>query len=397
MRAIILDGHLKSALAAVRSLGEKGIEFSVGAERRTAPAFHSRYTKDTFIYTSPIIDKECFVDELIKEAERLGDKPVIYAFSDATFLPLLRHRIRVERVATLVMGDSGNIEIAFNKKKTLELAQKLNIPIPKTFMLDDLDEISALSKEMIYPNIVKPQHSVEWKEKRGYVGRVLFKHTPGDMVAYVSKLFTETGEMPLIQKYVHGAEYGVEYLCDHGKIKATCVHRRLRSLSPTGGASVLKETVPETELVKRMKGYAEKLVKELKWHGIIMIEFKINDKKNEPALMEINGRFWGSLPLAVFAGVDFPYLYYKLAMKSDISNVPPYTVGVTSRHLLGDIKNLLSVLFSRDRIRRTFYPPRKKALTDFFRDEVARYDVLQRNDLTPFIFEAIDSIVRTLK
>ena len=396
MKAIILDGHVKSALAAARSLGEKGIEFSVGAERKTAMALHSRYTKQKFIYTSPILDKECFVDELIKEAERLGDKPVVYAFSDATFLPLLRHRIRLERVATLVLGDSGDIETAFNKKKTLELAQKLNIPIPKTYMLDDLDEISALSKEMIYPNIVKPQHSVEWKDKKGYFGRVVFRHTPGDMVAYMGKLFTETGEMPLIQKHVQGAEYGVEYLCDKGKIRATCVHRRLRSLSPLGGASVVKETVPETELVKSMKKYAEKLVKELKWHGIIMVEFKIDDKKNEPVLMEINGRFWGSLPLAVFAGVDFPYLYFKLAEGTLTEDAPPYKVGVASRHFLGDVKHLLSVLFSRDPIRRSFFPTRKKALSDFFRDDVVRYDVLQRNDLMPFFFEIIDVIARSL-
>ena len=65
MKAIILDGQLKSALSTVRSLGEKGVEFSVGAERGTAIALHSRYTKKTFTYPSPEISKEKFVDKVI--------------------------------------------------------------------------------------------------------------------------------------------------------------------------------------------------------------------------------------------------------------------------------------------------------------------------------------------
>ena len=83
-------------------------------------------------------------------------------------------------------------------------------------------------------------------------------------------------------------------------------------------------------------------------------------------------------------------------MKTDISNVAAYKVGVTSRHLLGDIKHLLMVLFARDPIRRTLYPSKKKTLSDFFRDDVVRYDVLQRNDLIPFFWEIIDVIARSL-
>lgn len=397
MKAIIVDGHLKSALAAVRSLGEHGISFSVGAERKTAMGLHSRYTKDTFVYTSPLVNKTKFVDDIIAEAERLGDKPLIYAFSDATFLPLMRHRIRVERVATLCIGDTPDIETAFNKKKTLNLAKELGITIPKTHILDDLDDIAALSKELVYPYIVKPQHSVAWKENVGYMGTVMFRHSPGDLMAYVSKVFTETGEMPLLQKYVGGVEYGVEFLCDKGKVRAHCVHKRIRSLHPLGGASVLKETVASTDIVKRMEQAATKLVKKLSWHGVIMVEFKVDERKEEPVLMEINGRFWGSLPLAVFAGVDFPYLYYRLAtdLKAD-EEYQDYKVGVTSRHLLGDVKHLLTVFFANDPMRKTLYPSRAKALRNFFGEGVVRYDVLERNDLTPFFMEIIDIFARSL-
>ena len=152
MRAIILDGDQKSALATARSLGEKNISFVVGAERKTAMSFYSRYTKETFTYTSPLESKETFVDELIAQAERMGDKPVIYAFSDATFLSIVRHRVRIERVATLVLGSSEGIEIAFNKKKTLELGEELGIPTPTAYKVTDLDtaDASTLADSLFY-------------------------------------------------------------------------------------------------------------------------------------------------------------------------------------------------------------------------------------------------------
>ena len=61
MVAIVLDGHLKSALAAVRSLGAEGISVSVGAERKTAMSFASKYATSTCIYPSPLTDPDGFM------------------------------------------------------------------------------------------------------------------------------------------------------------------------------------------------------------------------------------------------------------------------------------------------------------------------------------------------
>jgi hypothetical protein len=59
--------------------------------------------------------------------------------------------------------------------------------------------------------------------------------------------------------------------------------------------------------------------------------------------LEVNGRFWNSLPLAVYAGVDFPALLAELAERGDVDAVADYRAGVRCRWMLGDFRHLLEV------------------------------------------------------
>ena len=80
-----------------------------------------------------------------------------------------------------------------------------------------------------------------------------------------------------------------------------------------------------------------------------MLEYKQDHRSGVPFLMEVNGRFWGSLQLAVDAGVDFPYLCCQLALGQAPDVPASYTVGVRSRWLLGDLDHLLLRVFHSDR------------------------------------------------
>ena len=90
MEVIILDGEQKSALAAVRSLSRHGIRCIVGSSRKTGMALHSRYTAETFVYTHPLKDKATFLDQVLVKCSARSEKPILLAFSDASFLPLSR-------------------------------------------------------------------------------------------------------------------------------------------------------------------------------------------------------------------------------------------------------------------------------------------------------------------
>jgi predicted ATP-grasp superfamily ATP-dependent carboligase len=77
-----------------------------------------------------------------------------------------------------------------------------------------------------------------------------------------------------------------------------------------------------------------------------MVEFKLDEKNRGASLMEVNGRFLGSLPLAINAGVDFPYLLYKIMVEKDTSATKGYKLDFTERWLIpGDLLWLFDSLF----------------------------------------------------
>ena len=390
--AIVLDGHLKSALSIVRSLGNKNIPVFVGAERTTGMALHSQYATGTFVYPSPYNDQDAFVRSVKAEAVRLGGKPVIYACSDATLLSLYGARESLEAYVTLVFPEERSMEIAFDKAGTYSLARVSSVPTIATHLMETREEVERLGSDLAYPVVVKPRHSVIWKDKKGIFGSARFVHTREELLVAFSSHREKTGEAPLIQPYVEGEEYGVEMLAQEGKPYAMVTHHRLRSLSPTGGASVLKETIENGEVRKQLEENATILAEKLSWTGPIMVEFKIDSDSRETLLMEINGRFWGSLPLSVFSGVDMPYLYYKAVTEHEFpKEIVRGKEGVISNHFLGGVLHLMRVLFARDEMRARSYPKRIHALKDFFRTPKGTHsDVWSLQDPKPALFEVID-------
>ena len=392
--AIVLDGHIKSALATVRSLGRQGVPVWCGAERTSAMACHSRYVKESFVYPSPLSDQEGFSKSIEAAAEALGDRPVIYAFSDATYLSLYAHRRKLERVATLVFPSERSVEIAFNKGATYSEAKMLGVPTIKTYLLENPEEVKRLKHELVFPAVVKPRHSVSWESGKGVFGTAQFVESLGELEDVFRKTKDTTGEAPLVQPFMSGEEYGVELMVQDGKVLAETTHHRLRSMSPRGGASVLKETVGDSTVVEEMREYAHKLAETLSWTGPLMVEFKIDDDSREPKLMELNGRFWGSLPLAIAAEIDFPYLYHNLAAGTSLPATRTQArAGVVTRHFLGDVRHLLRVWLARDPMRSRLYPKRMRALKDFFRvPKGTKNDVWNWRDSVPSIFQYIDVV-----
>lgn len=387
-QVIILDGHLKSALAAVRSLGRRGIPVICGSHRSTGMSLASRYCAQTFVYPSPLERRDDFIDAIIVAA-RSHDHSLIMSFSDSSFLPLAERRDQVENVARLALPSKESVAIAFDKAASAHCAQELGIAVPESFFHRDESELRSRAAQWSYPMVVKPLHSCTWAPGRGITATAHIVHSPEELIRQFAVLHQQTKEMPFIQRYVDGTEYGVSVLCDRGRVVASCTHERIRSLSPDGGASVMRRTVsPYPEMLDAVRALMEKLA----WHGVAMVEFKRDRTSGTPYFIEINGRFWGSLPLAVAAGADFPFLLYALTFGMLLPEVrcAPQTF---SRYLLGDIKHLASVLFARS-AGSSSRPLRLKAVREFFASFGGgiREDVWSLSDPKPFFMDIIDKL-----
>ncbi|MEX0935051.1 MAG: ATP-grasp domain-containing protein [Candidatus Paceibacterota bacterium] len=384
MNALILDVHLKGSLSVIRSLGRRGISVAAAAKRRSACGLHSRFVSKRFIYRSPK-GLDVFYHDVERILDELASRPVVYAFSDATVLALARNEEIMSRVEMLLPAGKDR-EIGFSKKETLARAQELGIPIPSMIAYRDGADLRDAVRDEKCPLVIKPQHSFVWVHGRGVRGDVSIAGSRDELVDEVERVYKQTTEWPLVQEYIEGEECGVEFLYVDGEAVLECAHKRIRSLSPTGGASVVKETISIPEDIGEM---SRELLDSLSWHGPAMVEWK-RDKDGNPYLMEINGRFWGSLPVAVAAGLDIPYAYYRAASGEKVERSVCMS-GVRTQHILGDIAHVLGVMGKKGYVEGKLYPNLAPTLKAFLSDLFStQHDVWSLSDPLPAIWEIID-------
>jgi hypothetical protein len=115
-----------------------------------------------------------------------------------------------------------------------------------------------------------------------------------------------------------------------------------------------------------------------------------------PYLMEINGRLWGSLQLAIDAGVDFPKLLVEAVLGGSAAPVIDYKTGVRSRWEWGDVDHLLASLLHSPRSLAlpagAHHRRRVRALAGFLRafGRSNRPEVFRLRDPAPFLRETRD-------
>lgn len=287
-------------------------------------------------------------------------------------------------------------EAVSDKYRLMKLAMDLEVPIPDTIFIEEGRLPADLKAVGEFPLIVKPSRS-RVQINGTWVATVV------QQAANRKELEHQFRETPylrypsLLQRCVEGEGQGIFALCDRGSPVALFAHRRLREKPPSGGVSVLRESI---ELPKTVAEYAVRLLQKTGWHGVAMVEFKIERETGIPRLMEINGRFWGSLQLALDAGMNFPFFLCQLAMNQPIA-VPAhgYRIGVKSRWLLGDLDHLLLRLFKSDKTLKLppGYPSRWQCAKDFFHfiSKDLYYEIERWDDLSPARYE-IGTYLKTL-
>jgi predicted ATP-grasp superfamily ATP-dependent carboligase len=188
-----------------------------------------------------------------------------------------------------------------------------------------------------------------------------------------------------VQAYVPGRGAGVFALCDRGRVLAWFAHERLRDVRPSGSGSSVRRSVP---LSPRLREPAERLLASMEWHGPAMVEFRDEDGQ-PPCLMEVNGRFWNSLQLAIEAGVDFPRLWLAVLRGEHVTPPAAYAEGVTVRWLWGDVKRLLYVLAGPPRGCPMTYPTVWQGMREVLGPQTpaSRLEVWQRGDPWPAVGE----------
>lgn len=394
MKILVLDGNENQAVASVRSLGRAGHRVFVGSDSSWSKAGWSHFCRESFRYPSPQEDTNAFIESIAEEVSR-EPGTLVLPMTERTTLPISTERAKILVAGgRLLLPPHETVLKAFDKQQTTRLAGSLGIAVPATSLILDRKQACDFAATTSYPVVLKARTSEEISAD-GTVratGAPLYARDAVEFMTGFDALRHRCSSI-LAQDFIEGEGAGYFALMRDGELRAEFAHRRIRDVRPTGSGSAVRESVvPEPAL--RKAGLA--ILRELRWHGVAMVEFRIK-ADGAPVFLEVNGRFWNSLPLAVYAGVDFPALSAAMVEHGDVEPRVDYRKGVRCRWLLGDFRHLLEVWRGAPNGFPGLYPKRFGTLMNFMIPVKGTYhDNFMEDDPMPELGDWLDFALRRI-
>jgi predicted ATP-grasp superfamily ATP-dependent carboligase len=347
-RVLVLDAHRNHSLDFARSMSRKGVGVTAGCRSRLGPAMLSRYVDGRYVHPDYSEDPEAFVDHLVRF---LRDNPhaAVVPMADRSHTILSRHKDRISETGTAVgVEDWDRFTTANNKKTLVELARARSVPVPDTRAPESIADVREFSDDLSYPVLIKPRFTTvrdsngTYREAR--ISDENYVRSPSELVPTFRSFVERDGcfrrHPPIVQEVIPGTTVATGALAEDGEILASFQETRVRTYPIEGGVGAVREGIHEPDML----AYSEEIVDALGWTGPVYVEFMLTPD-GEFFLIEVNGRYWGSLGLAVNSGVDFPWYHYQQLRGIDVEYDSSYRIGVRQRRLFyTDIKWLLAKL-----------------------------------------------------
>ena len=337
-RVLLLGNDDRVLLAVARGLGRNGISVDAAWCDPDSPALKSQYVHAFHSLTPYTPHEDHWLDALhalVKE----HDYDLVIPCNDYAVVPLQLEREKLDPDTHWYLINDDAFQVAFDKAKTSRVASELGINVPRECEITDADvqrgfagrEFTLIDRRSLrFPVYVKPRSSITASDvthKRA-ARRV---DSPDDLAQYLIHEFPDDGVV--IQESFSGVGIGVEVLAHEGQIVMQIQHQRLRET--IDGGSTYRETIAE---IPELTEATRKLVRRLNYTGVGMFEFRYNRETGAWVFLEINARFWGSLPLAIAAKANFPFALYELLVKGQTDFHTNHTIGVRCRNLIHDLR-----------------------------------------------------------
>jgi predicted ATP-grasp superfamily ATP-dependent carboligase len=389
MKVLVTDGENRSALSVTRSLGRKGNNVIVTGAATGNLAAASRFCQKSYATSSALQEGGKFAEEItmIAVKERVD---VILPMTEQSIYQLNKVKDDLPRSLVLACALPEAMEAVSNKYRLFQLAQSISVPMPETVFIDGCEDFRTKRLNISsFPVVVKPAFS-KIPEGDGLISAgVMYASNQAELTElYETKPVLQYPS--LIQEMIIGEGTGLFTLFDVDKHLVLFAHQRILEKPPSGGVSVVSQSISlDLDMVKTSK----KLLEAVGWKGVAMVEFKRDIRDGRAKLIEINGRFWGSLQLAVSAGIDFPSLYLDYCFdKKPAGLLADYRTGHRLKWLFGMLDHLVIRLKKKDHLRGLglAIPTGWQLCRNLYNggDGGTSYDVLDFDDLGPFWIEA---------
>jgi predicted ATP-grasp superfamily ATP-dependent carboligase len=395
IEVLVTGADQRQGLSVIRSLGRRGVSVIAAGPSTSSIGFYSRYAKARWVYPSPVKNPKEFIESLV-EAIQTYKVTIVMPVVESTLVAVNQYREEIEKHASLAMASREAVDLSLDKNRQIRLAQEHGIPVPKTCTPSSLEEAEQSIQGFVFPVVLKPSVKPSVNDEWGSAFKVSFIDSWEGLKDRLA-IYFRYNALPVIQELCVGNGIGCGVLMDRGKALCCYQYHRGRENHPTGGVPVRYESM---QLWPHVRDYSVRMLQAMNWNGVAQVEWKNIPGTQEVVLMEVNGRFWASLPGAIHAGMDFPFWLYELWTGRTGTYDKPYRTGIASRYLRGDLNRLELVLRGNPGCTSVPLPSRQREvldfLLDFFRWRV-KADIHSWGDLAPGLQEARDILSEFLK
>lgn len=285
-------------------LDEKGVDHSIwGAKELINHGVSTLH---------PTWEKSYTIEEILNTCAENKIKVIIpVSVSDHLFIAKHKEMLQAHGIKFLV-NDFNILSVISNKASCFPFVVKNNWlsskNIPDFEVIHNYEEFrSFCEKAKNYPLWIK--------------GPDKFRVNPVYSINKMGKnkidtLLARANGSLLIQENINGNTYGYFCLAKEGTVIIDFTHRRIREIPLSGGSCVYALSINDEELLEIGRSF----IKQSKWTGLVMLEFKKNINNNNFELVEVNPKLWGTYALTTLSDHHFFYAYYQYLTNSLTAN-----------------------------------------------------------------------------
>ena len=395
---IVLGVDTPIGVAILRDLGSHHHQVTGIGRSKSSIGFASRHCHH------PVVREKSDID-LIVQLQTLANQfpnAALIAISEHDNLLLNRYRRELEPHLRVLVPSQEMLEQVLDKSRCNRLAQAVGIRVPDSFEPRTIEEIEQHAGLLTYPRVLKwadPNSVGQALERAGLTEhKCQYAHDAQDLIEKLAP-YAKIGRFPLVQEYCPGQGIGQMFLVRDGQIALEFQHQRLHEWPPEGGVSTLCKSLPlSAHEACRKRSVA--LLEALQWNGVAMVEYRYDQATDTYYFMEINGRFWGSLPLAIAAGVPFAAALVASSVENTPKLTQPLYTSLYCRFMIPELRRLARLMFQPKAIQDPYYNYSRvrelgKFFLLFFRPRT-RYYLFSVSDPGPFLTDLKNILLKLI-
>jgi predicted ATP-grasp superfamily ATP-dependent carboligase len=389
---IVLGIGTPIGLAIIRELGEHGLVVH-GVGDADAIGRHSRHLAEAHVRQPG----EAVIAQLAALGMRLGPGCRLMCVSEGDIALLNRHRDALTGL-DLLIPQAQAMERVVNKDQANRYAAEAGLELPRSWTFRSLAELDVALPGIGFPVVLKWPNPNSDAKRLGALGLACEKsrycHDEAELRSVLAP-YLEAGECPLVQEYVRGIGLGQFVFMHRGRALLRFQHRRVREWPPEGGFACVCEGVAFDQHAALFERSID-LLRRMGWEGAAMVEYRWDAASDKAVFMEVNGRFWGSLPLAYHSGAPFAWLTAAVG-RGEIDRLPAPRTDLRCRFIIPELKRLVRIVARPQLVQdRTLRFSRLGEIAAFLYDFLrprTRYYVFSSRDMSPF-FADVWNVVR---